>query len=38
MLASLHFSGHTFNIYSCLNVARNIDGNCISTEIKVYQL
>ena len=38
--ASLHFSGHTFNVYSCLNVARNIDddGNCISTEIKVYQL
>ena len=37
-LASLHFSGHTFNISSCLNVARNMDGKCISTEIKVYQL
>ena len=34
--ASLHFSGHTFNISSCLNVAPNVNVNRISTEIKAY--
>ena len=29
-MASLHFSGHTFDISSSLNVARNVDGNCIN--------
>ena len=35
-VASLHFSGHTFNISSCLNVAPNVNVNRISTEIKAY--
>ena len=34
--ASLHFSGHTFNISSCLNVAANVNVDRISTEIKAY--
>ena len=34
--ACLHFSGQTFSISSCLNVAPNVNVNCISIEIKVY--
>ena len=35
-LTILHFSGHAFNISSCLNVAPNVNVNRISTEIKAY--